>query len=122
MRLVRRLLGIAVFVALLVAGWRFAAGNSNTVTIHYVFGEVVGVSVWAALFAAFLVGAVCAGAVAAYQIAKLGMVTRRYRRAIRGFEAEVHQLRNLPLAAEEADLEHESSEPAPLRGALGRGT
>ena len=122
MRLARRLLGIAVFVALLVAGWRFAAGNAGTVTIHYVFGEFAGVSVWAALFAAFLVGAVSAGMLAAYQIARLGMVTRRYRKAVRGLEAEVHQLRNLPLAAEEADLEHESSEPAPLRGALGRGT
>ncbi len=122
MRLTRRLLGIAVFVALLVAGWQFAAGNSDTVTIHYVFGEIAEVSVWAALFAAFVVGAVCAAGLAAYQIAKLGMVTRRYRKAVRGLEAEVHQLRNLPLAAEEPDLEGISSEPAPLGGALGRGT
>ncbi len=50
------------------------------------------------------------------------MVTRRYRKAVRGLEAEVHQLRNLPLAAEESDLEEEFSEPAPLGGALGRGT
>jgi uncharacterized integral membrane protein len=121
MRLARRLLGIAIFVALLVAGWSFAQGNSDTVTIDYVVGEVAGVSVWAALFAAFLVGAGCAGALAAYQIAKLGMVTRRYRKAVRGLEAEVHQLRNLPLAAEEPDLELTSSEPAPLGGALGRG-
>ncbi len=122
MRLVRRLLGIAVFVALLVGGWRFTAGNSGTLTIHYVFGEVAEVSVWAALIAAFLVGAVCAGTLAAYQIAKLGMVTRRYRKAVRGLEAEVHQLRNLPLAAEEPDLEQESREPVPFGGALGRGT
>ncbi len=122
MRLVRRLLGIAVFVALLVAGWRFAAGNSDTVTIHYVFGEVTGVSVWAALIGAFLVGAICAGSLGAYRVAMLGMVTRRYRKAVRGLEAEVHQLRNLPLAAEESDLEEESSEPAALGGALGRGT
>ena len=107
---------------LLAAGWRFAAGNSAPVTIHYVFGEFAEVSVWAALFAAFLVGAGCAGALAAYQIARLGMVTRRYRKAVRGLEAEVHQLRNLPLAAEEPDLELTSSEPSPLGGALGRGT
>jgi uncharacterized integral membrane protein len=122
MRLARRLLGIAVFVALLVGGWRFAAGNSDTLTIHYVFGEFTEVTVWAALFAAFLMGGVCTGAVAAYQVARLGMVTRRYRKAVRGLEAEVHQLRNLPLAAEESELEEVSSEPAPLGGALGRGT
>ena len=121
MRLARRLLGIVVFVALLVAGWSFAQGNPGPVTIDYVVGEVAGVSVWAALFAAFLVGAGCAGVLAAYQIAKLGMVTRRYRKAVRGLESEVHQLRNLPLAAEEPEVDLTSSEPAPLGGALGRG-
>jgi uncharacterized integral membrane protein len=122
MRLARRLLGIAVFAALLVGGWRFRAGNSGTLTIHYVFGETAEISVWAALIGAFLVGAICAGSLGAYRVARLGMVTRRYRKAVRGLEAEVHQLRNLPLAAEEPDLEQESREPAPLGGALGRGT
>ncbi len=47
---------------------------------------------------------------------------RRYRQRVAELESEVHQLRNLPLAAEEPDLEGVSSEPSPLGGALGRGT
>ena len=33
-----------------------------------------------------------------FSSAKNGLVNRRYRKAIGGLEAEVHQLRNLPLA------------------------
>ena len=50
---------------------------------------------------AFGVGAVLAVTLTLYQMAKLGLVARRYRKTVRGLESEIHQLRTLPLAAEE---------------------
>ena len=114
MRTARRVLGIAIFVALLVAGWRFAADNSQLVTVHYVVGQFEGVSVWLALLCAFLAGAVVAGLLGMVGAAKLRLEIRRYRKAVRDLEAEVHQLRNLPLTAEEADVSEPRGEAAAL--------
>jgi uncharacterized integral membrane protein len=121
MRTVRRLLGIAVFVALLVAGWRFAAENSQVVAIHYVVGHFEEVSVWVALLCAFLAGAVVVGLLGMVGAAKLRLEAHRYRKAVRGLEAEVHQLRNLPLTAEEADVSEPRDRLASL-GGLERGS
>lgn len=100
MRTVRRVLGIALFVAILVVGWRLASENSDTVSIHYLAGETDEVLLWAALLSAFALGALTISLVSALQWARLSMVARRYRKAVRKLEAEVHQLRNLPLAAD----------------------
>jgi uncharacterized integral membrane protein len=122
MRVVRRLLVVALFVAALVLGWWFARANSAAVTVDYLVGRVEEVSLWAALLGAFAAGAIAAGGIGLYQVSKLLLVKRRYRKTVRGLEAEVHQLRNLPLAVDEAARD----EPASLaasgpRGALERG-
>ena len=96
MRAVRRILALGLFVAVLVVGWRLATENSATVSIHYVAGETGDVLLWAALLVAFALGAATISLLAAYHWARLSMVARRYRRAVRKLEAEVHQLRNLP--------------------------
>ncbi|MDH3211080.1 MAG: lipopolysaccharide assembly protein LapA domain-containing protein [Myxococcales bacterium] len=100
MRVVRRLLVVALFVAALVLGWQFARGNAAPVTVDYLVDELVDVSLWTALLGAFAAGAAIVGAIGLYQVAKLRLVTRRYRKTVEGLEAEVHQLRNLPLATE----------------------
>ncbi len=124
MRLVRRLLVVAVFGAAFVLTWRFATGNSGVVIIKTPVLADIEVSLWIALLVAFAVGAIVAGLVAAYQVARLGLLGRRYRKIIRGLESEVHQLRNLPLTEDEpARVEGVSgpgAPPAPRR-ALGRG-
>ncbi len=101
MRWARRLLLIATFVGVLVLGWRFAAENSTPVTVGYLLGEWVGVALWLVVLLAFGVGVAVAGLLAVYQLARLALVTRRYRKTAHEFEAEVHQLRNLPLASDE---------------------
>ena len=122
MRVVRRLLVVALFVAALALGWWFARANAVVVTVDYLVGQLDDVSLWAALLGAFAAGAATAGGIGLYQIAKLQLVRRRYRKTVRSLEAEVHQLRNLPLAVDELAL----GEPASLaasapRGALERG-
>lgn len=125
MQVVRRLLGVGLFVAVLVVGWRFAAENSARVTIDMLVSEIDGVSLWAALLVSFASGAAAAGAIGLYRVARLGLVARRYRKAVRGLEAEVHQLRNLPLSTDApapgGSIAGAAAGPSP-GGALERGT
>jgi uncharacterized membrane protein YciS (DUF1049 family) len=97
MRWVRRLLGAAVVVATMVAGWRFAAENQARVPISYVWG-VVELPLWQGLLWFFAVGFVLAAALGLWFALRARIVQRRYRKAVHGLEAEIHQLRNLSLA------------------------
>jgi uncharacterized integral membrane protein len=103
MRLLTRLFWVALTVGVMVLGWKFAAANAENVGISYVFGELAPIPVWLALLGAFAAGAALATLAAFFQMAKLGLVARRYRKSVRGLEAEVHQLRSLPLANGEPD-------------------
>jgi len=123
MRFVRRLLLAALFVGVLVLGWRFAADHSELVVIKIPAIEGVEVPLWTTLLVSFAAGAAVTGVFATMQLARQGLLSRRYRKIIRDLEAEVHQLRNLPLSEEEATLEARNSggvDPDPGR-ALGRG-
>lgn len=102
MKLLRRLLTIASFIALLVGGWMFRAANETSVDLHYVIGDVPGVPLWLALAGAFGLGAAVAAAPLLYRLTRSGMLARRYRRAVTRLESEVHELRTLPLAADAA--------------------
>jgi uncharacterized integral membrane protein len=117
-----RLLWVAIFVGVLVLGWRFASVNAEPVAVSYVFGAFAPMPQWLALLIAFAVGASAAGLIASYQALKRGLVMRRYRKTVRGLESELHQLRNLPLAdADAANLgAGERLESAP-RSARARG-
>lgn len=127
MRPALKLLVLAVFAAsfcLFYLASRFAAANSGVVVIEVPLLGGIEVVLWTALLAAFAGGAILAGLAAAYQVARLGLLARRYRKIIRGLESEVHQLRNLPLSDEEPAPGESLSRPeeglAPRR-ALGRG-
>jgi len=101
MRALRRILGVAVFVGLFVALWGFVGGNADPVDIDLLVLRVP-LPLWLALIGAFGLGAICAGASLFYSLAKRSFATRRYRKQLAGLESEIHQLRNLPLAAPEA--------------------
>ena len=116
MRAARWVLAVAIFVALFYATWRFVSDNSELVTVHYVVGQFEGVSVWLALLCAFATGAVVVGVLAMLGAVKLRLEARSYRKAVQGLEAEVHQLRNLPLTADEAELSEPRGELASLGG------
>ena len=102
MRLARRLFAALVFVGLLVGGWRFAADNSGLVTVYHPGGELGEVTLWKALLIAFGSGAGLATMLALVREARIRLVSRRYRKVIVGLEAEVHQLRSLPLSEPKA--------------------
>jgi uncharacterized integral membrane protein len=118
MRVVRRLVLAALFVALLVGGWRFAAENPGPVVVSWLVGTSGELPLWLVLLVAFAAGAALTAVVAMLHLARLGMLTRRYRKAVSGLEAEVHELRTLPLAPEgEPDTSADAGpEPASARG------
>ncbi len=114
MRLTRRLLAIVVFAGLLVAGWQFAASNAQPVPVHYPGGEFAGRALWVVLLVAFGSGAVLAALVAVVRGARIRLVSRRYRKLVESLQAEVHQLRSLPLAEQPTTPDSGSVPPAGL--------
>jgi TRAP-type C4-dicarboxylate transport system permease small subunit len=109
MVLARRVLLVAVIAGLLIGGWRLADENSTPVVISYGLGVSAEIPLWTAMLAAFAVGAGLVAIYSVYRAIRAGLVARRYRTALHGLEAEVHQLRNLPLGAD--DRMHELEVP-----------
>jgi uncharacterized integral membrane protein len=98
-RVLRRLLVLAIFVALFLGAWRFVNGNVAPIDLDLVFFHLPSIPLWVALLGAFVLGALCASASLFYELAKKSFAARRYRKQLAGLESEIHQLRNLPLAA-----------------------
>jgi hypothetical protein len=104
MQTVRRLLVLALFAGLFAVVWRFASTNSTKIEVDLLLYRIPAVPVWQALLTAFGVGALSAGVSLGYSLIKRNLVARRYRKAVRGLESEIHQLRNLPLAGTDSGL------------------
>jgi uncharacterized integral membrane protein len=94
----RRLVGIAFFVAVLVFGWTFATRNGERVHVDYLIGTL-DEPVWLTVLAGVALGAAAASLVLGFHVARLALTARRYRKLANNLEEEVHQLRNLPLSA-----------------------
>jgi len=103
MKILRRLLAFALLVVLLWAFYRFAQANAGVIVIDLIYATLPEAPLWMVLFASFGLGAALAMLLLVYPMAKQGLVTRRYRKTVRGLESEIHQLRNLPLAGGEGD-------------------
>ncbi len=112
MRLTRQLLAIVVFAGLLYAGWQFAYSNALPVPVHYPGGEFEKRALWVVLLVAFGSGVVLAALVAAVRGARIRLVSRRYRKLVDRLQAEVHQLRSLPLSDQPRTLGSDSVPPA----------
>lgn len=102
MRAVRRVLALLVFAGLFWVSWRFIHDNQAPVPIELPGLRTLLVPVWGGLVAAFSAGVAVTFLALLIPLARSRLVARRYRREVGGLEAEVHQLRNLPLAAEGA--------------------
>ena len=100
MRWLRRWIGLALIAAILVGGWSLKAENAENVAVSFLFGEIQ-LELWEALLIAFAAGFVLAGVGWLWSGLRARMIERRYRKAVGGLEAELHQLRNLPLATGE---------------------
>jgi uncharacterized integral membrane protein len=104
MQTVRRLMALAIFAGLFAAAWRFASTNASEIGVDLLLYQIPAVPIWVALLTAFGVGVLLACLFLGYQVVKKNLVARRYRKAVRGLESEIHQLRNLPLAGTDSAL------------------
>ena len=121
MRWVRRILLVVVVVVLPVGVHLFVTRNAEVVPLDFLAVRLEGVAVWLVLLGAFGAGAAVATLVALLRGARLRLEARRYRKAARDLESEVHQLRNLPLAPDAPEPMENGGELAGL-AALERGT
>ena len=123
---IRRLVPMVVGAGLLYLVYLLAKANADEVSVDFLLGQVV-LTTWQTLALSFFAGAGLVGLYTLYQMARGGLLRRRYRKELMGLETEVHQLRNLPLAPEEnapevddIDFEGELSPARGGKGATGR--
>lgn len=102
MRTARRLLALAILAGLGIAAWRFVGANAEATRVDLLWLELGPAPLWGVLLAAFGLGALLGGGALLYQLVRQSLTARRYRKAVASLEAEIHQLRNLPLADREA--------------------
>ena len=121
MRWVRRILLLGVLVALPVGVHLFVIRNSQQVPLDLLALKFEAVHVWALLLSAFVSGIAVASVVSMLRGARLRLEARRYRKATRELESEVHQLRNLPLAPDRSHASETGGELSELT-ALERGS
>ena len=121
MRWVRRILLLVLLVALPVGVHLFVTRNAEEVRLDFLAAAFDGVPVWVALLSSFGAGVAVTVLVAMLRGARLRLEARRYRQLSRKLESEVHQLRNLPLAAEEPAAKPNGGELTEL-AALERGS
>lgn len=112
MRIARRLLALALLAALGVAAWRFVGSNDEAVRVELLWLELGPAPLWGVLLGAFGAGVLLGGGALLYQLLRQALTARRYRKAVGALEAEVHQLRNLPLSEEETAAAGSRSRPA----------
>ncbi len=98
MLILRRVVLAAIVIVLIVVVRLFPDQNDSRVDIDLLLLSIEGVSLWFALVATFVGGVLLAGLFSSLLLIKARLLRRRYRKAIADLEAEVHHLRNLPLA------------------------
>ena len=108
----RRLVPAVLGAGILYLTWRVVTENSAPVEIDFLL-VTVELAVWEAVLGSFVAGALLVGLFTLYQMARGGLVSRRYRRRLADLEMEVHQLRNLPLDPQ-VDAEHRLAGPQAL--------
>lgn len=101
MKTLRRLLVLGLFAAAFVLAYRLAEANDLLVSVDLLALHTPPAQLWVVLVCALGVGAALATSLLVLEIARLGLLARRYRKTIASLESEIHQLRNLPIAGDE---------------------
>ena len=98
MRWIRRILLGGLVVGLILASHYFVQHNEASVALDLAVVRFENVSLWLLLLVTFAAGFASAAVIAIWRGARLRLESRRYRKEARNLEAEVHELRTLPLA------------------------
>lgn len=93
---VRRLFWAALGLAILIGGWTLADRNADPIKVDWYFDHAEA-NGWVVLLGAFVAGIAIASIFFTLSLARSRLVARRYRKELGVLEAELHQLRNLPV-------------------------
>lgn len=104
---------IGLVVGALVFGKLFPDANSTPVDIDLLWFRVPNVEAWLLLLGSMLLGGLLATLVVGFAWLKARVLNRRYRKVIKRLEAELHQMRSLPLSTGADAL---GSDPKPGKG------
>ena len=100
MHVIRRVLIVALFVALLAVGWNFADGNGETISVDYLIGATVPLPIWMWLGLAWISGGLLVALYLGFALVRGRVENRRLRKALGGLEDELRQFRNRPIEIE----------------------
>lgn len=100
MKMVRRLVTLALLAGAFVVAYQFGK-NAEPISVSLFDWTTPAQPAWLVLAAAFAIGVLLASALWLYQVIRLSLLGRRYRKELAALETELHKLRNLPLAADE---------------------
>jgi len=118
-QLIRRILGVGLFVGLFVFAWKFGKQNAAIVDVYYGLGTRIGVTLGEALALAFVLGAALGALAMVIPYFRSRMLARRYRKSVDRLEKEIHELRNLPLSVESTLRDSEEDGPGEGRQSYG---
>lgn len=119
MQTLRKLVSFALVFALVAGAVVFAIGNQTPVPVYYVLGRSEEQPLWLVSGLAFLLGTACAWVVSLWLISRAKLAERRHRKHAERLEAELHELRNLPLAGGDAVRVEGNPVPAPAESSPG---
>jgi lipopolysaccharide assembly protein A len=112
MRLVKGLVALPLFFAVLFFGIQFARDNHQALSLKLPGGwETLDIELWALVLVSAAVGAVLATVVFIGQLIGNGLAKHRLTRRIKSLERELNDLRNMPLSAERAPDKPAASPP-----------
>ncbi len=95
---------VGLVVGALVFGKLFPDANSTPVDIDLLWIRVPNVEAWLLLVGSMLFGGLLATLVVGFAWLKARVLNRRYLKVIKRLEAELHQMRSLPLSTSEDAL------------------
>jgi len=101
---------IGLFVGTLWMGWTFRASNSLPVDLELIWVQLPHVELWFIILVAMAVGASLSGLFFGFAWLRQRLLSGRYRRAIRRLEAELHEMRSLPLSGPRASRDEVEGE------------
>ena len=113
MKLVKRLVGIALFFGALYLGIEFAQDNARMISLNLPFGWVTyDVELWAMVIISGAAGAALATIVFLAQILGAELGKRKLSRRVKSLERELNDLRNISLTPEKPSEAPEASKPS----------
>jgi hypothetical protein len=121
MKMLRRLLTLALMAGAFVVAYQFGK-NAEPVSVRLFEWSTPPAPAWLVLAVAFGGGLLVASALWLFQVIRLSLLGRRYRKELAALETELDRLRNLPLAVEGgAALPAPAAVPADVRSEGRRG-